>query len=282
MTSQVRPTPRYSVEGDWLVEVPADVMGGQREMNWCAAWVLLARSKMTDFSGYNVLVIGGSRGMGAAIVRHFAAAGANVRFTYAASRDAAERLARDTGAEAIQADAAVRDALILAVRDAGPTDILIYNAGLLVVGDPLALEPDDVDRMIDVNTRGAYHAAVEAARAMPDGGCILLIGSDVADSMPWPGLSAYAMTKASLQGLTRGLARDLGPRNITVNVVQPGPTDTDMNPADGPLSEGALGVMAIKRYGTVDEVASLVLYLAGPQARGISGSMHTIDGGFAA
>lgn len=237
---------------------------------------------MTEFNRRNVMVIGGSRGIGAAIVRQFAGAGAHVQFTYASSPDAAERVAVETGARAIRADAAERDALILAVREAGPIDILVYNAGLLVAGDPLALDPDEVDRMIDVNTRGAYHAAVEAARAMPDGGRILLIGSDVADSMPWQGLAAYTMTKASLQGMARGLARDLGPRNITVNVVQPGPTDTDMNPADGPLSEGALQMMAIKRYGAADEVASLVLYLAGPQARGISGSMHTIDGGFAA
>jgi cyclic-di-GMP-binding biofilm dispersal mediator protein len=237
---------------------------------------------MTEFNGRNVMVVGGSRGIGAAIVRQFAAAGADVRFTYAASPEAAGRIAVEAGAQAIQADAADRDTLILAVREAGPIDIFVYNAGLLVSGDPLALDADDVDRMIDVNTRGTYHAAVEAARTMPDGGRIILIGSNVADSMPWQGLAAYTMTKAAVQGLARGLARDLGPRNITVNVVQPGPTDTDMNPADGPLSAGALEVMTIKRYGAADEVASLVLYLAGPRARGISGSMHTIDGGFTA
>ena len=117
---------------------------------------------------------------------------------------------------------------------------------------------------------------------MPEGGRLLVIGSNTADSMPFPGLAAYVLTKAAMQGMARGLARDLGPREITVNVIQPGPTDTDMNPADGRRAAGMLEPMAIKRYGTADEVASLTLYLAGSQARGITGAMHTIDGGFAA
>lgn len=235
-----------------------------------------------EFSQKKVFVVGGSRGMGAAIVRQFAAAGATVVFTYVASTDAAAQLATETGARALRADAGERDVLIAAIRDAGPIDIFVYNAGLLVVGDPLTLVAQEVDRMIDVNVRGAYFGSVEASRTMPDGGRILIVGSDTADNMPFPGLSAYVMTKAAMQGLTRGLARDLGPRYITVNVIQPGPTDTDMNPASGPRAAGALAPMAIKRYGTVDEVASLTLYLAGSQARGISGAMHTIDGGFAA
>lgn len=237
---------------------------------------------MMTFSNRKVFVVGGSRGIGAAIVRRFAAAGATVVFTYAASDGAADQLAVETGAQALRADAGVRDELIAAVRDAGPIDIFVYNAGLLVFGDPLTLDADAVDRMIDVNVRGAYFGSVEASRLMREGGRILVIGSDTADSMPFPGLAAYVLTKAAIQGMARGLARDLGPRDITINVIQPGPTDTDMNPADGPRAPGMLGPMAIKRYGTVDEVASLALYLAGTQARGITGAMHTIDGGFAA
>ena len=235
-----------------------------------------------EFSDRKVFVVGGSRCIGAAIVRRFAAAGATVIFTYAASAGAAEQLAVEIGVQALRADAGARNELIAAVRDAGPIDIFVYNAGLLVFGDPLTLDADEVDRMIDVNVRGAYFGSVEASRLMPDGGRILVIGSDTADSMPFPGLAAYVLTKAAVQGMARGLARDLGPRDITINVIQPGPTDTDMNPADGPRAAGMLEPMAIKRYGTADEVASLTLYLAGPQARGITGAMHTIDGGFAA
>ncbi len=237
---------------------------------------------MTNFSGKKVMVVGGSRGIGAAIVQAYVAAGADVLFTYAGSRKAAEALAESTGARAIHSDAAVRDGLVAAVRDAGPLDIFVYNAGLLVAGDPLTLDPDAIDRMIDVNIRGAYHASVEAARTMPDGGRILIIGSVNGDRMPFAGLAGYAMTKSALQGMARGLARDFGARGITVNVIQPGPTDTDMNPADGPLAGQMHSVMAIAQHGTSEDVASLTLYLSGPSARGITGAMHTIDGGFGA
>jgi cyclic-di-GMP-binding biofilm dispersal mediator protein len=230
----------------------------------------------------SVMVVGGSRGIGAAIVASFAAAGAKVRFTYSGSQDAALALAERTGAVAVRVDAADRDATIAAVRAAGVLDVFVYNAGLLVSGDPLALDADAVDRLLDVNVRGAYHASVEAARAMPEGGRIIAIGSVHGDTMPFAGLTAYGMSKSALQGMARGLARDFGPRGITVNVVQPGPTDTDMNPADGPLAQQMHDEMAIRRHGTADEVASLVMYLASPPARGITGAMHTIDGGFGA
>ncbi|MCO6405449.1 SDR family oxidoreductase [Aurantimonas endophytica] len=237
---------------------------------------------MMKFSDRKVFVVGGSRGMGAAIVRRFSAAGATVVFTYVASAEAANQLAAETGAQAVRADAGEREVLIASIRDAGPIDIFVYNAGLLVFGDPLTLVADDVDRMIDVNVRGAYFGSVEASRMMPNGGRILVIGSNTADNMPWPGLAAYVMTKAAMQGMARGLTRDVGSRDITVNVIPPGPTDTDMNPAEGPRAASMLAPMAIKRYGTPDEVADLALYLAGTQARGITGSLHTIDGGFAA
>jgi cyclic-di-GMP-binding biofilm dispersal mediator protein len=234
------------------------------------------------FSDRKVFVVGGSRGIGAAIVRHFTSVGATVMFTYATSAGAANQLAAATGAKAIQIDAGSREDLVAAIRDAGPIDIFVYNAGLLVVGDPLTLDAGEIDRMFDVNVRGAYFGSIEASRLMPDGGRILVIGSDTADNMPFPGLAAYVLTKAAMQGMVRGLSRDLGSRDITINVIQPGPTDTDMNPADGPRAAGMLGQMAIKRYGTADEVASLAFYLAGPMARGITGAAHTIDGGFAA
>ncbi|AJK46555.1 SDR family oxidoreductase [Burkholderia plantarii] len=232
--------------------------------------------------GKTVMVVGGSRGIGAAIVTWFAAAGATVSFSYAGSREAAEALAASTGARALRADAADRDALLATVREAGPLDVFVYNAGLLLSGDPLTLDADAVDRLIDVNLRGAYHACVEAARRMPDGGRIIAIGSVHGDVMPFEGITAYGMSKSALQGMARGLARDFGARGITVNVVQPGPTDTDMNPADGPLAGQMHDQMAIRRHGTAHEVASLVGYLASPPARGITGAMHTIDGGFGA
>ena len=237
---------------------------------------------MTDFSSKVVLVLGGSRGIGADIVRRFAADGGSVAFTYAGSREAAEALAAETGAEAQRADSANRAELLETVRARGRLDVLVVNAGLYVGGNPLDIEADTIDRLIDVNVRAPYHAAVEAARQMRDGGRIILIGSTNGDRVPHPGSAAYAMTKSALQGLARGLARDLGPRGITVNVVQPGPTDTDMNPADGPLRAQMHGAMAIKRHATGAEVAGMVAYLAGPEAGIVTGAMHTIDGGFGA
>ena len=236
---------------------------------------------MTD-PGRSVLVLGGSRGIGAAIVRRFAADGGKVAFTYAGSREAAEALARDTGSEALRCDSADRAALVETVRSRGALDVLVVNAGLFVGGDPLDLDADAIDRLIDVNVRAPYHAAVEAARRMPDGGRIILIGSTNGDRTPFPGASAYGMSKAALQGMTRGLARDFGPRGITVNVVQPGPTDTEMNPAEGPMKAQMHSFMAIKRHATGAEVAGMVAYLAGPEAAIVTGACHTIDGGFGA
>ena len=245
-------------------------------------FTMSGRIAMTDFAGKAIMVLGGSRGIGAAIVSAFAGGGGAVRFSYAGSRDAAETLAARTGALAVAADAADRDGLVAAVATAGPLDIFVYNSGLFLAGDPLELDPDAIDRMIDVNVRGAYHACVAAARTMRPGGRIVVIGSVNGDRVPLPGISAYAMTKSALQGMARGLARDFGPRGITVNVVQPGPTDTDMNPADGPFAATLHGMMASGRHGSAADVASLVLYLCGPQAAGITGAMHTIDGGFGA
>ena len=229
-----------------------------------------------------VLVIGGSRGIGAAVVSRFCRDGTTVTFTYSSSTEVSSALSIATGATGVKSDASDREALTRVVREAGPLDILVINAGLLIVGNPLELDPDAVDKMIDVNVRAPYHASVEAARTMNDDGRIIVIGSTNGDRMPFPGGAAYALTKSAVQGMARGLARDFGSRGITVNVVQPGPTDTNMNPAGGPMAESMHGFMAIKRHGTPDEVASLVAYLAGPDAGGITGSKHTIDGGFGA
>jgi cyclic-di-GMP-binding biofilm dispersal mediator protein len=237
---------------------------------------------MTDLKAKKTLVLGGSRGIGAAIVRRFAADGADVTFTYAGSKDAAEALALETGTKTLRSDAADRAAVIDSVKDAGPLDILIVNAGTLALGNPLEIDADAVDRMIDVNVRAPYHASVEAARTMRDGGRIIIIGSVNGDRMPFAGGAAYALTKSAVQGMARGLARDLGDRNITVNVIQPGPTSTDMNPEDGPMSDFMHGFMAIKRHGRPDEIAGLAAYLAGPEAGFVTGAMHTIDGGFGA
>lgn len=239
-------------------------------------------SQITNRTARRVLVLGGSRGIGAAIVRRFAGDGDAVTFTYSGSKEAAETLADQTGAQAIHTDSADRAVLIETVASCGALDVLVVNAGVFAGGNPLEIDPDAIDRLIDINIRAPYHAAVEAARRMPDGGRIILIGSVNGDRVPYEGSAAYSMTKSALQGLARGLARDLGAREITVNVVQPGPTDTDMNPADGPKRERMHAAMAIKRHATADEVAGMVAYLAGPEAGIVTGAMHTIDGGYGA
>lgn len=237
---------------------------------------------MSTLAQKRALVLGGSRGIGAAIVLRLARDGADVTFTYSGSADAAQELAEETGAKTVQSDSASRDATTRTVREAGPLDILVVNAGVAMIGEAVELDPDGVDRMIDINIRSPYHASVEAAKTMADGGRIVIIGSVNGDRVPFAGGAAYGMTKSAMQSLARGLARDLGPRGITVNVVQPGPVDTDMNPADGPMRDVMHSFMAIKRHGTPAEIAGMVAYLTGPEAGYVTGAMHTIDGGFGA
>ncbi|MBX7482767.1 SDR family oxidoreductase [Qipengyuania sp. 6D47A] len=234
------------------------------------------------FQGKRVLVLGGSRGIGAAIVRRLANDGAKVIFTYAGSPEAAKTLADDTGTTAVHTDSADRDAVIDRVRESGPLDILVVNAGFAIFGDALEQDPDEVDRMLSVNVHAPYHASVEAARQMPEGGRIIVIGSVNGDRMPLPGMASYALSKSALQGMARGLARDFGPRGITINVVQPGPIDTDANPEDGPMRDLMHSFLAIKRHGRPEEVAGMVAWLAGPEAGFVTGAMHTIDGAFGA
>ena len=172
--------------------------------------------------------------------------------------------------------------MIARVRESGPLDVLVVNAGFALFGDALDLDPDEVDRLMRVNVNAPYHASVEAARQMPDGGRIIVIGSVNGDRMPVPGMASYALSKSALQGMARGLARDFGPRGITINIVQPGPIDTDANPEDGPMRELMHSFMAIKRHGRPEEVAGMVAWLAGPEAGFVTGAMHTIDGAFGA
>lgn len=237
---------------------------------------------MTHLQGKKALVLGGSRGIGAAVVARLAQDGADVAFTYARSADAAREVAAQSGARAVHADSADREALLNAISAEGDLDILVVNAGVVVMGDPAGLDPAAVDAMIDVNVKAPYFASVKASERMKDGGRIVVIGSVNGDRVPFAGGAGYALTKSAVQGMVRGLARDFGPRGITVNAVQPGPVDTDMNPADGPMKDMMHSFMAIKRHITAGEIAGLVAYLTGPEAGMVTGSLQTIDGGFGA
>ncbi|MFP5428275.1 MAG: 3-oxoacyl-ACP reductase family protein [Gammaproteobacteria bacterium] len=237
------------------------------------------------------LVQGGSRGIGAAIVRRLAKEGAQVAFTYVSSADTAEALAaeiNDAGGKALalradSADAsAVQQAVEATVKAFGRLDILVNNAGVLAVAPVAEFDLADFDRILAVNVRSVFVASQAAARHMGQGGRIINIGSTNAERMPFAGGAPYAMSKSALVGLTKGLARDLGPQGITVNNVQPGPVDTDMNPAAGDFAESLIALMAIGRYGHVEEIASFVAYLAGPEAGYITGASLTADGGFSA
>lgn len=237
---------------------------------------------MTTVTVKRALVLGGSRGIGAAIVRRLASEGMNLTFTYAASEERAKALAEEVGGEAIRLDSSDRDGLITLIDQLGTLDVLIVNAGVLGAGDPLTMDPDEIDRLFSININAPYHAAVKAARHMHKGGRIVFIGSTNADRMPMTGLAAYGASKAALKGMVKGLARDFGGREITVNVVQPGPTDTDMNPGDGELKDLMHGFMAIKRHAHGSEVAAMVAWLVSNEAAMVTGAALTIDGGFAA
>lgn len=240
-------------------------------------------------TGRRALVTGASRGIGAEIVRRLAADGAAVAFTYGASAAEAEKLAADVAsaggtAVAIQADSGDPEQVARSVDEAveklGGLDILVNNAGVAYLGDVETFPMEQFDRLLAINVRGVFAAIQRAVPHLGDSGRIINIGSINAERVPGPGLSVYAMSKGAVAGLTRGLARDLGPRGITVNNVQPGPIATDMNPAEGEFADAAREVMALGRYGHPRDVAGVVSYLAGPDAAYITGANWNVDGGF--
>ena len=237
------------------------------------------------------LITGGSRGIGAAIVKRLAGEGADVALTYISNEEQANQLVQETRALgvkalAIHADSADAKALVAAVErtasELGGIDILVNNAGIAVVGSPDEYRLEDFDRTLSINVRAVFVAIQAALRHMKEGGRIITIGSCNAERMPFAGGAVYAMSKAALVGLVKGLARDLGPRGITINNVQPGPVDTDMNPATTDFAKMLISLMALPRYGSGDEIASLVAYLASPEAAFMTGASLTIDGGFTA
>jgi NAD(P)-dependent dehydrogenase (short-subunit alcohol dehydrogenase family) len=242
-------------------------------------------------AGKRALVTGAARGIGAAIALKLAEDGADVAITYERSAEKAEALlaeirAMGRKAIAIQADAASADAAKAAVErtvtDLGGLDILVNNAGVLFTGDFSSQPLDEIDLQLNVNVRGVFLITQAALKHIPNGGRIISTGSNAGLAVPFPGIAVYAATKSSLESFTRGLARELGPRDITVNLVRPGPIDTDMNPADGALAPAILPSLSIARYGRTREVAEAVAFLAGPGAGYITGSGILVDGGISA
>src|SRR3954453_18397115 len=236
---------------------------------------------MAKLTGKVALVTGGSRGIGAAVATRLASDGAAVAITYSASPQKADEVVREIVAKggramAIRADAAdpvaVKRAVNQAAEELGGLDIVVNSAGVLATGDIGSFSEEAFERMLAVNVRSVFYTVREAARHIRDGGRILLMRSVNSDSIPFPGGSVYALTKGAIASFTRGLARDLGPRGITVNNIQPGPIDTEMNPSNGPTAEFLKNLMALKRFGHVDDIAGLVSFLAGPDGAFITGA----------
>lgn len=246
---------------------------------------------MNRFEGNVALITGGSRGIGAAVALRLAEEGADVVLTYESRADLAEEVvekvkALGRRALAVQADSAVPEAVGAAVEEAATTfgriDILVNNAAVFLVGPLEEMGPAEIDRTLAVNVRAPFVASQAAARHMGPGGRIISVGSNVADRAPFPGLTLYSMSKTALAGMTKGLARELGPRGITVNLVHPGPTDTDTNPADGPNAETITGLTAVGRYAEASEIAATIAHLASPDGAYITGASVHVDGGFTA
>src|SRR6266853_905463 len=250
------------------------------------------RKAMTKkLEGKIALVTGGSRGIGAAIAKRLAADGANVAVTYTKGADAAASVVKEIEgvgqrAIAIQADAAEADAVEAAVEKTvatfGRLDILVNSAGTAIPKTFEETTLEEMDRVIDINVRGTFVATQAALKHMKNGGRIIMIGSSVGEHVVVPGLVPYSATKGAVKMFTQGLSREVGSRGITVNNIQPGPIDTDLNPAAGDWAVPQKAFTALDRYGHVDEVAALVAFVAGPESSYITGANLNVDGGMIA
>lgn len=243
---------------------------------------------MIDLNGKRALVTGGSRGIGAAIALALAENGADVAFTYQHSADRAEKTAqaiKDTGrrAIAIQADSANPDAIARSVSEAvsalGGIDILVNSAAIGLNGLIADIDVQDYQALMDINVRAPVLFAKAVIPHLGKGGRIISIGSGLAERVPFPGVTAYAMSKSALPAFTRGLSRELGPQDITVNLVQPGSTDTEANPADGPSADFQRSMTSLGRFAEPRDIANAVVFLASPAAGMITGAVLTADGG---
>jgi len=248
-------------------------------------------SENTNLSGKTALVTGGSRGIGAGIARSLAAQGATVAVTYWSSADAAlavvaEIEANGGKAMALRANNSDADAARKGVRDAvdalGSLDIIVNNAGGGWFEPFTETSDEHIEATLNLNVRGTIYATQEALKHLPNGGRIITIGSVSAVTNPYPGSAIYGMSKAALVGFTKGLARDLGHRAITANIIQPGPIDTDGNPADGESGDLLIELTALKRFGTTADVGALVAWVASDEANFMTGSVITSDGGWTA
>ncbi len=238
--------------------------------------------------GKIALVTGGSRGIGAAIAKRLATDGAKVAITYSKGAEAAASIVKEieragVKAIAIQADAADADAVKAAVEKVvatlGQLDILVNNAGTAIPKPFEETTLEEMDRVIDINVRGVFVATQAALKHMKDGGRIIMIGSCVGERMMTPGLVPYSATKGAVKMFSQGLSREVGSRGITVNNIQPGPIDTELNPAAGEWAVPQKAATGLNRYGSVDEVAALVAFVAGPESSYITGANLTVDGG---
>ena len=243
---------------------------------------------MTELTGKRALVTGASRGIGAAIALALADKGADVAITYERSADRAAEVMRAIEAKgrrgvAIQADsadpAAVKRSVEEAAEGLGGLDILVNNAGIARAGTVAEMSLADIDALLNINVRAVVLASQPHSSHLPDGGRIISIGSGLAERVPFGGVTVYSMTKSALLSFNRGLARELGPRGITVNLVHPGSTDTEMNPADGETADAQLAGIALGHFGKPEDIAAAVAFLAGPGARQITGTSITVDGG---